>query len=166
MFLHFFSLRAGSYPTFSGGRLPPDAVAEIAAAIGTLSTENKVRFVQQLIATSPEFHTTNLAERTGADRDPTPVQERTDEPYKAIVVLFLSGGLDSFNVLTPHTSCDLYRSYRKNREVLALHDSEMMPISNTDPDQPCDTFGINKNIPILKEIYENGHGQVSMSLLY
>ena len=134
-------------------------MARIAATVVGMSAENKIRFAQQLIATSPEFHTANLAKRTGNDRAPTPVQERTSEPYKAIVVLLMFGGLDSFNVLTPHTSCRLYRSYRKNREVLALRDSEMMPISNSDPDQPCETFGVNKRIPILKEIYDNGHGQ-------
>ncbi len=138
----------------------PDAVDQIAADISSLSETNKVRFAQQLIATAPEFHTTNLADRNGNERIPTTMVDRMAEPYKAIVVLFLCGGWDSFNVLTPHFSCELYSSYRKNREVLALTDTEMLEITGDDnPDHPCTSFGVNNQIPILKEIYDKGHGQ-------
>ena len=70
-----------------------------------------------------------------------------------------SGGLDSFNVLTPHTSCDMFGSYRNNRGILALRDDEMHRIANDNPDQPCTSFGINAHIPAFKTIYDAGHGQ-------
>ncbi len=34
----------------------------------------------------------------------------------------------------------------------------MLSITNNDPDQPCEIFGVNSAIPIMKEIYDNGHG--------
>ena len=107
-----------------------------------------------------EFHTSNLAERNGNERHPSPIQESTDDSYKAIVILFASGGLDSFNVLAPHPTCSIFNSYRSNRGVLALRDSDLLPLTNgNSTEQPCDTFGVNKAIPILKTIYDNGHGQ-------
>lgn len=51
----------------------------------------------------------------------------------------------------PHTSCSSYKYYRNAREVLAYDD--MLEIDNNDPDvYDCDKFGVNKQIPILKEV--------------
>jgi uncharacterized protein (DUF1501 family) len=146
----------------TGGRLSSEAVSAVATKVGDtagLTDQSKVTLAQQLIGTAPEYHTTNLAERTGQERAPTPVQEAADDPYKAVVVLFLSGGVDWFNVLAPHTSCSLFSSYRNNREVLALQDTEMMPITTDNPDQPCTEFGIHEKIPVFKTLYDDGYGQ-------
>ena len=61
----------------------------------------------------------------------------------------------------PHTSCDLYRRYRKNREELALGDSEMLPITSDSVRRSTmhNFWGVHKKIPILKEIYDDGFGQ-------
>ena len=145
----------------TAGRLSSDAVTQIAAKVDTMEdNDTKLRLAQQLVSTSPEFHTTNIVDRTANARAPTPRQERSEEDgYKAVVVVFLSGGWDAYNVLMPHTSCDLYPSYRKNREELALGDSQMLPITSDSEDQPCTTFGVHNKIPILKEIYDDGFGQ-------
>lgn len=101
----------------TSGRLSAEAITEIATKVDTeASLDTKIRLAQQIIATAPEFHTTNLANRNGNPRSPTPIQERSSDPYKAIVVLHLSGGFDSFNVLMPHSSCSTYSLYRKARE--------------------------------------------------
>lgn len=71
----------------------------------------------------------------------------------------LGGGLDSFNVLMPHTTCSLWTSYRANREELTLYDTDMLRISNDNPDQPCTTFGINNKLPVFEELYNDGIGQ-------
>ena len=34
----------------------------------------------------------------------------------------------------------------------------MDPITNSNPELPCQTFGIHKKIPILREIYNDGNG--------
>jgi hypothetical protein len=143
----------------TSGRLSSEALAKIVEKFDLQAdAATKIRLAQQVIATAPEFHSTNLAIRTGNDRVPTTPKAPTADPYKAIVVLHLSGGMDGFNLLTPHTSCGNYRSYLKNREVLALRESEMLPIKNDDPDQPCEKFGVHNAIPAMKDIYDNGHG--------
>lgn len=69
-----------------------------------------LNLILELTLCPPEFHSTNLAERTGNDRTPTPILDRKEDgSYKAIVVILASGGMDSFNVLTPHTTCSLYQ---------------------------------------------------------
>lgn len=144
----------------TSGRLSADAITAIATKVDTeADLDTKIRLAQQIIATSPEFHTTNLHNRNGNERLPTPVKEASSDPYKAIVVLQLSGGLDSFNVLMPHTSCSTYKYYRNAREVLAYKEEDMLSITNNDPDvYDCDKFGVNKRIPILKEIFDDGNG--------
>ena len=105
----------------TSGRLSATALTEIVTRVDQEATlDTKIRLAQQIIATTPEFHTTNLANRNGNERAPTPIQERSDDGYKAVVVLNLSGGLDSFNVLMPGSVCSLYKSYRSAREGLYL----------------------------------------------
>jgi uncharacterized protein (DUF1501 family) len=144
----------------TSGRLSADAITAIATKVDAeADLDTKIRLAQQIIATSPEFHTTNLHNRNGNERLPTPVKEASSDPYKAIVVLQLSGGLDSFNVLMPHTSCSTYKYYRNAREVLAYKEEDMLSITNNDADvYDCDKFGVNKRIPILKEIFDDGNG--------
>lgn len=67
--------------------------------------EAALRVVQQLIATTPEFHTTSLVQPSGENRTSTPPSGSTEEPYKAVVYVFLFGGMDSFYMLAPHSSC-------------------------------------------------------------
>ena len=43
----------------TSGRLSPEAIAEVASAVDAEATlDTKIRLAQQIIATSPEFHTT------------------------------------------------------------------------------------------------------------
>lgn len=87
------------------------------------------------------------------------MQEASSDPYKAIVVLHLSGGLDSYNVLMPHHTCPSFKYYRSGREVLAYRSEDMLDIQNNDNEVfECDKFGLNNKIPILKEIYDDGNG--------
>lgn len=60
--------------------------------------EAGLRLAQQLIITTPEFHSTDTIEFSGEAReDPKPLPP-TDKPLKTVLYLFLSGGVDSFNV--------------------------------------------------------------------
>jgi uncharacterized protein (DUF1501 family) len=61
------------------------------------------RLAVQLILTTPEFHTTQTTIPTGVARPEPAVPVPSGEPYKAIVMVMLSGGADSFNMLVPHT---------------------------------------------------------------
>jgi hypothetical protein len=65
-----------------------------------------LQLVQKLVVATPEFHSTNVFESIGILRPEKPLPQPSDEPYKAIIFLNLDGGLDSFNVLVPHSDCD------------------------------------------------------------
>jgi len=59
-----------------------------------------LRFAQQLLLTTPEFHTNNLVSKTGAARaEPDPPTQTNGTSYKAIVYVMFGGGCDSFNML-------------------------------------------------------------------
>jgi hypothetical protein len=65
-----------------------------------------LKLAQKLVVATPEFQSTNVFESTGTPRLGTPAPQPSNEPYKAIIYLNLDGGLDSFNVLVPHSDCD------------------------------------------------------------
>ena len=66
--------------------------------------EAKSRCMQQLIVTTGEFHSTNTLTPSdeGRDEDGT-IGSGNSTDYKAVVYFFLSGGLDSYNMLAPYT---------------------------------------------------------------
>jgi hypothetical protein len=65
-----------------------------------------LQLIQKLVVTTPEFHSTNVFESIGTPRPENLPPQPSSKPYKAIVFLNLDGGLDSFNVLVPHSDCD------------------------------------------------------------
>merc|ERR1712157_594871 len=109
---------------------------------------------QQLIVTSPEFHTTGaVVQRSGLSRPvPTPPQT-SQEPYKAVVFILLSGGFDSHNMLVPQCGT-LKEQYKTKRDNLALQDWELTGNITTN-NQPCSEFAIHNKLPILKDLYDS-----------
>ena len=67
-----------------------------------------LKVAQQLISTTPEFHSTNTYYPTNEVRETENSSSESKEPYKAIVFVALFGGMDSFYMLSPHSSCDVY----------------------------------------------------------
>jgi cullin-associated NEDD8-dissociated protein 1 len=65
-----------------------------------------LRVVQKLIVTTPEYHSTGLFTALDEIRpeieDPIP----SEREYRAVVYLYLAGGLDSYNMLVPHSNCN------------------------------------------------------------
>merc|ERR1711988_1684867 len=88
---------------------------------------------------------------------PRPVQtpQAISEPtsYKAVVMLYLGGGVDSFNLIVP-LDCPLYTEYQQVRQDIALTSEQLLEISTTG--QACDKFGVNCRLPFLKELYDEG----------
>jgi cullin-associated NEDD8-dissociated protein 1 len=79
--------------------------------------------------------------------------------FKAIVVISMPGGLDSYNVLVPHSGCgevDLYAKYARVRTNLAIARDQLLPIDAATGTQPCDRFGVHPNMPFLRSLYEEG----------
>lgn len=56
----------------------------------------------KLLTLSPDFHATNFHNTKPVQRTPPPKQVSQGRKYKAVVVVFLEGGADSFNVVVPH----------------------------------------------------------------
>jgi uncharacterized protein (DUF1501 family)/uncharacterized protein (DUF1800 family) len=110
---------------------------------------------QQLVVTSPEFHTSGaIVERNGESRPQQPLPQPSQEPYKAVIFLMLAGGFDSYNMLVPQ--CEPYLSnYKSKRGIIALNDNELsetitVPVENN---QPCSEFAIHHKLPILNQMY-------------
>jgi hypothetical protein len=83
--------------------------------------------------------------------------------YKAIVVLYLEGGCDSFNLLAPHSGCGTsggYAQYANIRQDIALQQSALLPVTanvfGTNNAQPCTTYGVHPSMPTLKRLYDAG----------
>ena len=120
--------------------------------------------VQQLIATSPEFHTNGLFRKTGKPRfqpaDPT----ATGKPYKAVIYVMLPGGMDSFNMLAPHTCSgtnaagkNLRDQYDEERGVLAFNGNQgERRLTIQASNQPCEEFAIHDELEIVKDLYDDG----------
>jgi hypothetical protein len=125
-------------------------------------TNAAVAHVAQIMATAPEFQSTNIAARTGLARESTDREPSTSaeaqEPYKAVVYLFLDGGADSYNILVPHSSCekvkkDMYAEYKAVRTNVALDKDELLVIDVQAGVQPCDKFGLNPEMPNVARMY-------------
>ena len=97
----------------TAGRLADEAKAIVVDAFDDAgSAEDGLIMAQQLILTTAEFHTTDIVKSTAQAREDIVFPEPSSKPYRAVIYLMLSGGCDSFNMLTPYTcSNGLYESY-------------------------------------------------------
>jgi uncharacterized protein (DUF1501 family) len=79
--------------------------------------------------------------------------------YRALVCVFLSGGNDSFNVLSPYsgpsaTAADSFAEYTAARADLALSHGDQIQIT---PDNlPGRTFGVHGGMPGLAALFSQG----------
>ena len=93
----------------SGGRLNSHTKTIITNAYNEEQSnngaDNALKVAQKLLISTPEFHSTNVFESINVARTEPPLPQPSETSYKAIVYLNLEGGLDSFNVLIPHSDC-------------------------------------------------------------
>jgi len=84
-----------------------------------------------------------------------PPKQITEPPpskgYKAVVMVFLAGGADTFNLLVPQ-DCDVYQQYRTIRTDLLLEPRELIKFSTTG--QACSNFGVHGSFGFLKSLYD------------
>ena len=111
-----------------------------------------------LISTTLEFHSNNRHRTDTQPRQPSPENNPNTEPYKAVVMVYLFGGLDSYNVLVPHPDCYLYEEYKSERDFVTLTTNELLDIDATGSGQPCRKFSVNKQFSALQQIYNDGKG--------
>ena len=118
----------------TSGRLGLDKRQYISSVVETSRhIDEAVRIAQKLILVSPEFHSTNIiAKETDVSRDGFTLPSPTGKPYKAVVFFMLSGGMDSYNMLMPHTcSNDLADEYLEVRSEVAIARRDMLTIEAT-----------------------------------
>src|SRR5579883_3116833 len=74
--------------------------------------------------------------------------------YKALVCLFLQGGNDSNNVIVPSSTSD-YNNYAAARTILAVPQSELLPIS---PAKYSDgrSYGLHPSLPEVQTLFQQG----------
>jgi uncharacterized protein (DUF1501 family) len=128
-------------------------------------SETADRVLLELMLSTPEFHTSNsIHGKSSSPRISSATPEKSSEPYKAIVFINLEGGVDSFNILTPHNDggCYLYQEYFEARGGvggIGLTTDQILPIDASSAEIPgCNTFGVNSLLPAYKEIYDEGKG--------
>jgi uncharacterized protein (DUF1501 family) len=118
--------------------------------------------VGQLILTTPEFHTTGITENSGGDRPPDAAVDSNAKPYKAVILMMLDGGLDSFNVLIPHVcsgknaqGVTTDKQYMSERDYLAIGNAERSLLIGA-TNQPCQTFALHKSLTLFHTLYKDG----------
>lgn len=114
----------------TGGRLT--AVTKQAATLaheaeGT--TDARLTAAMQVIVLSPEFNTLGSPKPfTGERAKKIESSDGDASGYKALVLLFLSGGADTWNLLVPHGSNQRYEDYSSIRGSLSLQAGEMIKL--------------------------------------
>jgi uncharacterized protein (DUF1501 family) len=174
----------GWFDVRRSSRLPPPHLTYL------LDLMNHIKI--QLVVSSPEFHSTQTPTFKGAPRSKVEeISGRSGESYKAIVYIMLTGGADSYSLLAPYTCTDARLSaeqlannattareqYEAIRQGVALPPEQLLPINDNNDNpgaadvysglqQPCETFGIHKDFPIMQDLYTGFDGAESPSGLW
>jgi len=115
--------------------------------------KREVQGAQYSIVMTPHFHTQGNVTVDGKRvRQPLAGPGSSDDTgYKAVVMLYLFGGADTFNMLVP-MDCELYSEYLGIRRGVALAPQQLIEIETVG--QACSKFGIHSGLGILKELYD------------
>jgi len=149
----------------TSGRLTPQHRSVIQQAykqaLGANGQQAALQRALKLIIFSAEFHNTAMNTLVPAHRPVGPPEASHDRKFKAVVVVFMAGGADSFNLLVPHSRCkgpvDLYNEYESVRGPdVAIPKDELHQIEVPDDSQPCKVMGIHPKMPFLKKLYDDG----------
>ena len=136
---------------------------------GSKGLQQARKVAMQLIASTPEFHTTNqVVTKSGDDRDvPSLATEAQSggSDYKAIIYMDLNGGVDSFNMLVPMQcggtnnfdpkyNMTVDEQYYAIRSSIALGKESLHQI-DSGGNQPCSQFGLHPKLTKLANLYRN-----------
>ena len=127
-------------------------------------SEEAQRLAAKLIIGSAEFRTQS-DNRTRANMRPdAPVIISQNRSYRATVMIYADGGMDSANHLIPLDGCAAdqplqgYDHYALNRgPEMALPRHTLLPIAVPEGTQPCTTFGLHPLLAGLKQMYDDGN---------
>lgn len=117
---------------------------------------------QQLVLTSPDFHSTGMSQRKDME-DEEIDNTKSCRRYKAVVHILLKGGADSYNMLVPLSDCrsksgstkDLFQEYQDVRGSIALDKDSLLSIDATGSSQVCNEFGLHPQLSSIQRLYES-----------
>lgn len=133
------------------------------AVHGELNPPSTIARVQKIMVFAPEFYVTNLVRLSSSSRRPEIEKPpSSSRPYKALVYLMLEGGVDSFNLIAPHTCAatnsngeTLLEQYYSERTTIAITEDERSRVVAASG-QPCSQFVIHQDLPIIEQLYNSG----------
>ena len=146
----------------------PGDVISVSSASLAGNSESALKLAQTLLTATTEFHVTSMNAKKSKKRVEPPTVLPQNRKYKAIVVVYMNGGADSWNYLVPKSGCkhdgssfDLYSEYTTERGAhIALKDAHMKVVTspNDGPKntQPCTQFGITNALPAIQNLYNAG----------
>lgn len=139
----------------TSGRLSDAKRLKVAETLDSTSSDREAfEHALQLVVTTPEFHTTSIVDPFAPLKPSASPRPEAKSEYKAVIHLLLDGGVDSFNVLVPSTSCgQLREEYDSVRGKLALKDEQLLPLASGVSGQPCSDFSIHAGLPFLQQLY-------------
>jgi hypothetical protein len=148
----------------TAGRLSDPEVLQYIRDMGQDAADDSgaKRVIQQLIASSPEFHATAAVKREGARPGRTRADTSGSKPYKAIVYFLQKGGMDTYNLIVPDADqCpDMYNMYAEIRGKAALTAEELgAPVSAGGTQagaSGCDSFRFHKDASFMESLYREG----------
>ena len=90
----------------TAGRLNQESRAIIANAYSSAGNNaDGLRLAQKLMISTPEYQSTNILDIKSDIRPEVEFPPPSTKRYKAILYLKVNGGMDSFNMLVPHSGC-------------------------------------------------------------
>lgn len=131
--------------------------------VTTGSHERAMKLALEVLMATAEFGTTSDNPQRSKPRTPMPEVPFQSRPYKALVFLYLSGGVDSFNMLVPHSNCanesganDLYAEYSATRAIAKVGKNQLLTIDASGSNQTCQTFGLHPALSFVRSQYTAG----------
>merc|ERR1719433_1304587 len=113
----------------TGGRLSSKSKAVVEAVVVDSPPGKRLQVAQQAIAMTAEFNTLGDPLPKETPRPPSSQEPpKTATDYKAVVMMFMGGGADTFNMIVPQ-DCGLYDEYKSIRTDLTLAPGELIKFS-------------------------------------
>lgn len=149
----------------TGGRLTNSTKNLVRAVhVDTPGHVSGLKAAQQAIVMTAEFNTLgdvgmlehqNGSAATLLEQLQTKTLTADLHTYKALILLFMEGGADTFNMIVPQ-DCPLYDEYVRVRQDLAMSSADLLAVHTTG--QPCVSFGVHSSLNFLKSLYDLGEG--------
>lgn len=118
-----------------------------------------LQIAQQLVISSPEYHSTGNTGDHSKIRPDVPKSRKTCKRKKTLIHIMLKGGCDSFNLLVPYSQChgkNLYKEYQLARGSIAISKVDLLQIDSSKSNQQCKRFGLHPKLTFLQQLYDDG----------